>query len=633
MLPGPVFAAEMLTTARRRRYYAIRLLYGAILLVVLVQGYVSSSWSRGWGTAARRISPHELSALARELFLAFTVTQAITIGLLTPALVAGVVADEKQRKTLHYLLASTLSSGEIVLGKLAARLLHLGVFLAIGLPVLSLLTLFGGVDPGEVVLAYVGTGAGMFFLAGLSILVSTYSRKVRDAILLAFLLELAWLAIPPMIAHGLSGWRPNLYAWVQPVNAWALAAGPFALEPGPIHLLPVDWLMELWSLTGLTPLDPWSARLVCMVGLQLVYGAACVALAVGRLRPVFRSQEDQGRWATRLARWRWRLLPRPSCGDHPMLWKERHVSRLNGVTRLAVALVALGLFGFGVYWMLDLIGEAFQELASFGYGATGYAQAGARHRLHGALKVIGTILYIVMMLGVASISAGSVSSEREEDTWTSLLSTPLEGTEILLGKLIGAAWGLRWFALAMVLLWTVGLLAGAVHPLGFLAALIELVVFTWFSAALGTLLSLWSRTTTRSMAGTFGLLLFLNASYLLILAMARIYMPLMLIGCTPAIVAHSLLSFEDVWALLGFYSNVTSWNSFRSDQRGWELAMACVLSVLAHAGGALVLTLAAFASFDRVVDRPRRDPRGWAPPKRDRPHANDRAKEEEGEIV
>ena len=67
------------------------------------------------------------------------------------------IANEKQRKTLHYLLSSRLTSGEIVLGKLLARMLHVAVFLAIGLPIMSLLTLFGGVDPLWVVMSTAGT--------------------------------------------------------------------------------------------------------------------------------------------------------------------------------------------------------------------------------------------------------------------------------------------------------------------------------------------------------------------------------------------------------------------------------------------------------------------------------------------
>ena len=65
---------------------------------------------------------------------------------ITPALVGGTIAGEKQRKTLHYLLASELSSAEIVLGKLMARMLMVLVYLVAGVPMLFLLMLFGGVD-------------------------------------------------------------------------------------------------------------------------------------------------------------------------------------------------------------------------------------------------------------------------------------------------------------------------------------------------------------------------------------------------------------------------------------------------------------------------------------------------------
>ena len=36
MLPGPVFAVELMTTARRARYYALRTFYGLVLLVDLL---------------------------------------------------------------------------------------------------------------------------------------------------------------------------------------------------------------------------------------------------------------------------------------------------------------------------------------------------------------------------------------------------------------------------------------------------------------------------------------------------------------------------------------------------------------------------------------------------------------------
>ena len=143
MLLGPVFRAELIRTARRRHYYSLRVVYGIVLLLILWLNYqrllVMARAAGGRPLIA------DFADFALSTFTWFMGVQLATILILVPALFGGVIADEKQRKTMHYLMASRLSSGEIVLDKLAARLLHVGVFILLGLPVMSLLTLFGGV--------------------------------------------------------------------------------------------------------------------------------------------------------------------------------------------------------------------------------------------------------------------------------------------------------------------------------------------------------------------------------------------------------------------------------------------------------------------------------------------------------
>ena len=83
------------------------------------------------------------------------------------------------KKTLQALLTSDLSGAEIGLGKLAARLSHVGTLVATGLPPLVVSGLVGGVDP-RLLLASVGaTLSTAFFLGGLSILASTQARSVE----------------------------------------------------------------------------------------------------------------------------------------------------------------------------------------------------------------------------------------------------------------------------------------------------------------------------------------------------------------------------------------------------------------------------------------------------------------------
>jgi ABC-type transport system involved in multi-copper enzyme maturation permease subunit len=109
---GPVMRYELVTTARRGRYYLARVVYGLCLLGLLWREFADSEqYYPGGGTI------DQVHQFAESVFVQFAGAQGLTLLFLIPALVAGVIADEHQRKTLHYLLASRLSSAEIVLGK------------------------------------------------------------------------------------------------------------------------------------------------------------------------------------------------------------------------------------------------------------------------------------------------------------------------------------------------------------------------------------------------------------------------------------------------------------------------------------------------------------------------------------
>ena len=142
---GPVVRYELVTTSRRGRFYIARVAYGLFLLALLWDQFrVFDVRHPGGGTV------EEVQTFAEAAFRQFARAQGAALLCLIPALVAGVIADEHQRKTLHYLLASRLSSAEIVLGKLGARMVHVATFVALGLPVVCLLALYGGLNPENV---------------------------------------------------------------------------------------------------------------------------------------------------------------------------------------------------------------------------------------------------------------------------------------------------------------------------------------------------------------------------------------------------------------------------------------------------------------------------------------------------
>ena len=311
MLLGPVFRAELVRTPRRVRYYTLRVVYGSALLFLLWVSYQNLLVTAAIRGGRPRID--DFSDFAPKTFTWFGFVQLGTLLLLIPPLFGSVIADEKQRKTLHYLMASQLSSGEIVVDKMAARTLHVGGFVLLGLPVMSILTLFGGVAWDYVVATYLATCSTAFFAASLCILISTYARRVRQAVLVAYVGIIAWLFVPPFADSILSWLYPNFYQWFMPVNDWIEITSPLGMWTMYRMRTPPALFGAGLFAPGLLELYLW------MVGLQVGAGALFILIAARVLRPTFRRQEEsQPRltwFSPRAGRPRWLL--RRNAGQTP----------------------------------------------------------------------------------------------------------------------------------------------------------------------------------------------------------------------------------------------------------------------------------------------------------------------------
>jgi ABC-type transport system involved in multi-copper enzyme maturation permease subunit len=604
MLLGPVFRAELIRTARRRHYYWLRVVYGFTLLLLLWSNYQSLlelAVVRGGRPLIK-----DFADFALRTFVAFMGVQLATVLILVPALFGGVIADEKQRKIMHYLMASRLSSGEIILDKLAARLLHVGAFILLGVPVLCLLTLFGGVAWDYILAAYLATCSITFFSASLAVLVSTFARRVRQGILVAYLVVIAWLIVPPLADQVCRAIYPQAYLWFGPVNDWVLAASPLSL-----------WVWNMRSIMGrrmpaavggpYALLDPF----IWMVGLQFAAGAFFLLIAVWQLRPTFRRQEESsGRlfgFASKLRRPRW--LSRPTCGADAMLWKERHFARTDVFTKLAVLPATI------LLTVCVLLGGGLDESVPRSFSAVWHRGYSSRSMepvdLNDTLCAISPLYIALWLLAVAGASASGVTVEREQNTWDGLISAPLTGWEILRGKAIGAIWGLRGFGGLLSLFWLVGLAAGAIHPLGLVLALLVTGLLTWFVVALGTHASLTARTTSRALTRTIVILVFLNVGYLAVLyPILTIYGTFDSrelwgfppeIGCTPVSASYFLLSYPAVANIFG-----AAQAHGRGSDFGLRAAPMVTMLLIGYLIAAAVLTWRSVRQFDRVVDRPRR---------------------------
>ncbi len=584
MFPGPVFAVELLTIARRSRYYALRTLYGMLLMLVIWLSYREFMDSHGEGQVL--FAPNEMSIFAKRSFMYFAVAQGLVVLAITPALVGGTIAGEKQRKTLHYLLASELTSSEIVFGKLLARLLMIFVYILAGVPLLFMMRLFGGIDSSLIFLDLGVTVSGTIFLASMSIFFSAIMRQARSAIKASYL-SLCAIALLPffgplvhIVSYGNALWVADLIDWISPILSGSEIRD---LMMGGIRFTPI-------------------AR---MLTAQAVYSTLFLLYSSLRLRAIAANQTNKPRVILRLdkrGRPSWRALPRPAISNNPMMWKERFTSRVGGWAKM------LGLV-HNLFWA-TLIGcftfeyarTAVLELMRVGFFNPA-GNSSNREEFIGIIKNISPFIAGFWVLGTATTAAASIASEREDDTWLSLIATDLEGKEILRAKMIGSILRFRWLGLMLLIVWGIGLVAGAIHPLSFLIATLELMVFLSFAAALGVRFSLKASSTSRALALTLGVLVFMNGGYLLCcIPIPAFQVTTSFFGVMPWVLNHALFSSDTPTQYDAFVQSPFASRVGYSDH--WAF-IPTMLSLGMYASLTAVLTWRSFAMFDNVVDRPR----------------------------
>jgi ABC-type transport system involved in multi-copper enzyme maturation permease subunit len=420
------------------------------------------------------------------------------------------------------LLATDLRGREIVFGKLLARLGNLALFVMTGLPVLSLMQFFGGIDPEMLLASFAVSALTACSLAGLGILMSVQRRRARDAIILTYLAALGYvavasllLAVPPLWqihfqeaqkvagnpAQGIQG-TPPYFDEVEAAIKWVNAGNPF------YGVGRVIWAIDTGGVVG----DVLGEVVERYAVFHLLFSTACIGLAVLRIRPVALAQAGSVPRKAKRRRFRLFRIKRPPVGRLPMLWKEVLIEgglRFGWVGRILVALVV----GISFVPLVLIIYFLFldPQLARVNY-PTAWDMLGQQVNVW--VRSVNVAVSTLMLLGVAVRAAGAFGSERDRDTLTSLMTTPLTTAEIVWAKVLGSLTSIRLFVVWLGVVWAVGLVTGAVNPLAVPLQVAAWLVPASFLAAYGLYCSAMCKTTLRSITWTIaGTLLFLGGHW------------------------------------------------------------------------------------------------------------------------
>jgi ABC-type Na+ efflux pump permease subunit len=610
----PIFRRELTLSARRGRLQSERAWFVAILLVIAIGTFAAWYFSNN-----RFVGRYLMSKVAVQSFLFVVIAHAMSL-MAVAILGALSVAGEMDTKTLGFLLATRLRNAEIVLGKLAACLAGFFARLAAGVPVMILLNVMGGVSSSVILLTYAGISSTAFLVVAISIWVSSGASDGRRAISAAVLWIMAWLIIPFIV-----GMTPLLSRIGLPPPAFLLSINAWALASNPVSLLPL-------FVGGGVSNQALNYRIGWMSGLQLAGGVVLLLAAMMRLRRSFRANAggDGGPFSRPMVRPAWRFRPRPPVGDDPILWREMYTSRGGMVAKLFGYCVWIGVYAALGYFTLFFARRAFVELAHHGYAAVadgagkpefnlvlrffmedsgpGVPIDAARLDFNLYLRFV-TVPIMFMLVFITSGTAVEVlNSERAKDTWSSLIATPLGANEILRGKLLAAIWRLRAIGITLSSLWTLGLICGAVHPLGFLATVLTLISTTAFYLVVGQFIALQVEDQATASGRTVGLVILPICSGLLPFVLPTAISSIAYGVASPPMVSHlALVSYREVSS--AWQSAVyppLQWIGLNSGDRPLTVVLTCLIGILAPAIGARWIWNRCLANFDRLVGRPSR---------------------------
>jgi ABC-type transport system involved in multi-copper enzyme maturation permease subunit len=394
---GPVFIYECLTSSRRPQFYWARsIAASALLLVMAILASQRASMTTG-------MSVHEYAILGKSYFYSLIGVELTLVMLIAPAVTAGAICLDRSRGALHHLLVTDLSDAEIVLGKLAARLLPILGLIGCSVPALAISALLGGIEFPAVILGFAWMIVVSILCCTFALALSVWARKPHEVVLANYTLWISLVLVWPiwlgLSNAGLVGSAPS---WVQLTNPFYVAFAPVA-DPGAVG----------YTENGI------------VFAVTLAASALFAGLAIWRMRPVAcRSTRERPRGRRlaptgRMLRW----LPGPSLDGNPVLWREWYRTRPSRWT-LSLLLLVGGSTTAGCIFSAIRIWF--------------YAAETSGPNLEVVPGVFGYIIQMILgMLMLSAVAPMSMSDERQRGSLDVLTSTPLSTPAIVLGKWFG----------------------------------------------------------------------------------------------------------------------------------------------------------------------------------------------------
>ncbi|MEG6522684.1 ABC transporter permease [Desulfotomaculum sp. 1211_IL3151] len=164
---NPVLLKEL-----RQRFRTYRSPLVVVLYLLVLGGFSLSIIYLQW-----RNNPYFQPGSSKEIFTIISMAQLGLLAFVVPGLTAGVISGERERQTLNVLLTTELSPLGIVVSKLISACSFTALLLISTLPLYSLVFMFGGLAPIQIMGVLSFFLVAMFLFAAIGVACSTYFKR------------------------------------------------------------------------------------------------------------------------------------------------------------------------------------------------------------------------------------------------------------------------------------------------------------------------------------------------------------------------------------------------------------------------------------------------------------------------
>ena len=443
---------DVVRQARRPFFFVSRMaLAGVVSIQVIWLWAIYFSQSQG----SEDQMPSTIIYRVQSIFGSSLFIMSVGIVLLCPALTAGAIAGDRERKIWYDLMNSPLSGWSIVLGKMCGRLATVFAWILVVLPVWAILGLVGGLDPKLVLFSFMTLFFYGWLYAAIGLFASVMTSRTRDALGLATSIVILLLIAPAVgeILEKLINSSP--ISTITDYTRMLVIFNPFITTPfgpngGMSHQYPVIFTIILSG-----PILTW----ICGILLRPVSQHLENKTVQKTGQSKDHVNDPQRKDAYHKSDRNYRYIP---FLYSPLAIKERSVrsgSRLGRFMKNAVILLVLSVGGF--YLLTEFL-DAMQETNQYGINSSSRSE---RDEFRIVVCIISGMAHCVFMYTFMIGASSRILSEKESDTWLTLLSTPVEASEILISKAIATVWEWRLSIAFILISWLLASISIAINPI------------------------------------------------------------------------------------------------------------------------------------------------------------------------